>query len=152
MRFAAVVALALFLAVPAAAQTWYSAQPNGSVAPNSLSNPPLSTGSSTGNVLVGPAEMFVCTAACTVTPPVPVAGYEFCVWNDAATNGVITLGALGSSARYQQPEPSGTSGGYGTAGTGTLTSAGAYGDLVCIVGRDSTHYLTTSYVGTWTAS
>jgi hypothetical protein len=26
------------------------------------------------------------------------------------------------------------------------------GDKVCLVGRDSTHYLTSSFTGTWTAN
>jgi hypothetical protein len=41
---------------------------------------------------------------------------------------------------------------YGTAGTGTFTAAAAAGNKVCIVGRDSTHYLTVSYIGAWTAN
>jgi hypothetical protein len=31
-------------------------------------------------------------------------------------------------------------------------SGGAVGDMVCIVGRDATHYLTPTYVGTWSNS
>jgi hypothetical protein len=61
---------------------------------------------------------------------------------------VITLAALGSSAMYENT--AGTA--YGTAGTGTLVSGGAANDKICIVGLDSTHYLTLSYNGTWTAS
>jgi hypothetical protein len=109
---------------------------------------PLATGSSTGNVFTAPNGYFICTATCTVTPPVPAAGYEFCVMNADNTTGVITLGALGSSARYEATSRAA----YGTAGTGTLSSAGAVGDQLCLVGLDSTHYLTATYVGTWTAS
>jgi hypothetical protein len=109
---------------------------------------PFSTGSSTGNTLTGPREYFVCTAACTVTPPVPVAGYEFCILNDDNVSSAITLGAIGSSARYENTARTA----YGTAGTGTFTSGGAVGDKVCLVGRDTTHYLTVSFNGTWTAS
>jgi hypothetical protein len=61
---------------------------------------------------------------------------------------VITLGAIGSSVRYENTARTA----YGTAGTGTLTSGGAAGDMACLVGRDSTHYLTTTFVGAWTAS
>ena len=134
---------------------------------------PLATGSGTGNVLNAPIGYFICTTTCTVTPPVPSAGYQFCVAelltstspestsitsegvaragvaniaNDVNT--VITLGALGSSAKYENTARSA----YGTAGTGTLASNGAVGDMICIVGRDSTHYLSPTYVGTWTAS
>jgi hypothetical protein len=109
---------------------------------------PLATGSSTGNTLTAPDGYFVCTAACTVTPPVPAAGYQFCVMNDDNVSSIITLGAIGSSAYYEKTARTG----YGTAGTGTLTSAGAVGDMICIVGRDSTHYLSPTYVGTWTTS
>lgn len=105
-------------------------------------------GSGTGNALAAPAEIFVCTTTCTVTPPVPTSGYQFCVMNDDNVSTVITLGAIGSSAQYENTARSG----YGTAGTGTLHSAGAAADAVCIVGRDSTHYLTTSYTGTWTTT
>jgi hypothetical protein len=109
---------------------------------------PLASGSSTGNTLTGPYGYFVCTAACTVTPPVPVAGYQFCVMNADNTTGAITLGALGSSARYENTARTA----YGTAGTGTLSSGGAAGDMICIIGLDSTHYLSPTYVGIWTAS
>ena len=109
---------------------------------------PLATGSSTGNTLTAPFGYFICTAACTVTPPVPAAGYQFCVMNADNTTGAITLGALGSSAKYEATARTS----YGTAGTGTLSSAGAAGDMICIIGLDSTHYLSPTYVGTWTAS
>lgn len=109
---------------------------------------PLVTGSSTGNTFTAPTGYFVCTTTCTVTPPVPAAGYQFCVMNDDNVSTVITLGAIGSSARYENTARTA----YGTAGTGTFTSGGAAADMVCIVGRDSTHYLTTTFKGTWTAS
>jgi hypothetical protein len=109
---------------------------------------PLATGSSTGNTFTAPTGYFVCTSTCTVTPPVPAAGYQFCVMNDDNVATVITLGAIGSSSRYENTARTA----YGTAGTGTFISGGAIGDMVCIVGRDSTHYLTTTFKGTWTAS
>lgn len=114
----------------------------------SLPATPFATGSSTGNTLTGPSGYFVCTATCTVTPPVPVAGYQFCVMNDDNVSGVITLGPLGSSAQYENTARTA----YGTASTGHLQSSGAVGDMICIVGRDSTHYLSPTFVGTWTAS
>lgn len=106
----------------------------------------LATGTSVS--LSTPREYYVCTSTCTVTPPVPAAGYEFCVLNDDNVATVITLAALGSSARYENTGRTA----YGTAGTGTFISGGAAGDKVCIVGRDSTHYLTTTFNGTWTAN
>ena len=68
--------------------------------------------------------------------------------NDDNISTVITMAAIGSSAQYENTARTA----YGTAGTGTLTSSGAVGNMVCIVGRDSTHYLTTTFNGTWTAS
>jgi hypothetical protein len=106
----------------------------------------FSTGTSVS--LTAPTEIYVCTSTCTVTPPVPAAGYQFCVMNTDNSATVITMAALGSSARYENTARTA----YGTAGTGTFTSGGAAGDAVCLVGLDSTHYLTVSYTGTWTAS
>lgn len=102
----------------------------------------------TSVTLTGTRQYFVCTGACTVTVPVPVAGAEFCVVNDDNIATVITLSAIGSSSRYENTARTA----YGTAGTGTFVSAGAVGDKVCILGRDATHYLTTSFTGTWTAN
>jgi hypothetical protein len=115
---------------------------------NNVSAALTAIGSSTGNTLTGPREYFICTAGCTVTPPVPVAGYEFCIYNDDNTSGVIVMGALGSSALYEKTARTG----YGTAGTGTMTSGGAVGDKVCLHGRDATHYEVISYTGVWTNS
>lgn len=106
----------------------------------------LATGTSVS--LTAPRQYYVCTGACTVTPPVPAAGYEFCVMQDDNTTGVITLAALGSSAMYENTARTA----YGTAGTGTFVSTGAVKESVCIVGRDATHYLTVSSNGTWTAN
>lgn len=96
----------------------------------------------------GIAQMFVCTGTCTVTPPVPAAGAQYCVYNDDNVATVITMAAIGSSSRYENTARTA----YGTAGTGTFVSGGAVGDAVCIVFRDSTHYSTLSKVGTWTAN
>lgn len=107
---------------------------------------PLTAGTSV--TLSAPRQYFVCTGTCTITVPVPAAGYEFCVMNDDNVATVITLSAIGSSARYENTARTA----YGTAGTGTFVSAGAVGDKVCLLGRDSTHYLTASFTGTWTAN
>lgn len=107
---------------------------------------PLSTGTS-GSLPSG-SGFYVCTSTCTVTPPVPAAGYQYCVYNADNVSTVITLAALGSSARYENTARTA----YGTAGTGTLVSGGAVGDAVCIVGLDSTHYLTVYAKNTWTVN
>ncbi len=90
----------------------------------------------------------VCTTTCTITVPAPAAGYQFCAANDDNVSTVITMSAIGSSARYENTARTA----YGTAGTGTFVSGGAVGDFACLLGRDSTHYLTLSSKGTWTAN
>lgn len=106
----------------------------------------LATGTSVS--LAAPREYYVCTSTCTVTPPIPAAGYEFCVMNANNVATVITLAALTTSARYENTARTA----YGTATTGTFVSGGAVGDKICIVGLDATHYLTVSFNGTWTAN
>ncbi len=105
----------------------------------------LVTGTSAS--LVAPREYVICTGTCTVTPPVPAAGYEFCVRNDDNVATVITIAAV-STVLYEKT----TYVAYGTAGTGTMVSGGAAGDKVCLIGRDATHYLIGSFLGTWTNS
>lgn len=107
---------------------------------------PLTSGTSV--TLSENHRYFVCTGTCTVTVPVPAAGIQYCVYNDNNIATVITLAAIGSSARYESTARTA----YGTAGTGTFVSGGAVGDKVCIVGRDTTHYSTLSFTGTWTAN
>ncbi len=102
----------------------------------------------TSITLTGPRAYAVCTGTCTVSVPVPAAGYEFCVMNDNNVATAITLSALGSSAMYENSARTA----YGTAGTGTLVLSAAAANRVCIVGRDSTHYLTVSYNGTVTVN
>ena len=102
----------------------------------------------TSITLAAPSGFAICTGTCTVSIPVPAAGYQFCIMNDDNVSTAITLSALGSSARYENTARTA----YGTAGTGTFTATAAAGNMVCIVGRDSTHYLPTNYVGTWTAN
>jgi hypothetical protein len=110
--------------------------------------PAVSSLSGTTHSLAPPREYWYCTGTCTVTPPVPAAGYEFCVANNIAVTSVITMAALGSSARYPKTDSSA----YGTAGTGTMVAGGAAGDKICLVGLDSTHYNLGSYAGTWTVN
>jgi hypothetical protein len=113
---------------------------------NAIGAVSLTVGSGTGNTLAGSSAYFVCTSTCTVTPPVPSAGVQFCIENDDDVNTVITMG--GNPGVYY--EKTGRNG-YGSA-VGTMTSGGAIGDKVCIVGRDATHYLIGASVGTWTNS
>lgn len=102
----------------------------------------------TTHTLTAPREYYACTGTCTVTVPVPAAGYEFCIFNDDNVSTAITLAALGSSAMYENSARTA----YGTAGTGTLVLSAAAANKVCIVGRDSTHYWTLSYNGAVTVN
>lgn len=88
-------------------------------------------------------EVAICTSTCTVTPPTPSAGYEFCARNDDDVSTVITLAAV-SGVQYEET----TWSSYKTADT-SLVSGGAVGDGICMMGRDSTHWLVFSYNGTW---
>lgn len=109
---------------------------------------PLTIG---GNVsLTGASAIYVCNAACLVTPPVPVAGYQFCVLNDANVSTKITLGP-NTGVFYQKAVAPGTTNDYGSTG-GNIASAGNVGDMICIIGRDATHYLVGAFGGTWTNS
>ena len=95
----------------------------------------------------GPAQIYICTATCSLTPlSPPAADYQLCVVMAAGVTGTITLNALGNSAMYGKTDGSA----YGTAGTGTAVSTSTTGNRICIVGRDATHYETTGSNGTWT--
>ncbi len=98
--------------------------------------------------MAGKADIFVCTTTCTITVPVPAAGLQYCVMNDDNVATVITMSAIGSSGQYENQARTA----YGTATTGTLVSGGAVKDFVCLLGRDSTHYLFASGGGIWTAN
>ncbi|HZT90286.1 MAG TPA: hypothetical protein VFA12_20265 [Stellaceae bacterium] len=111
------------------------------------SAPTLSAGSG-AHTLSGTAAYFVCTGACTITLPTPAAAAEYCVYNDTGVSTAITLAALGGSDAYEKTDHSG----YGTAGTGTMVSAGALGDRVCLTGRDATHYQIGALTGSWTVN
>lgn len=114
---------------------------SGQLANTSVGATPLVAG--TGATLVAPREYYVCTGTCTVTPPTPATGDEFCVYNDDNVATVITLAAI---IGVQYEVTARTS--YKAANT-SIVSGGAVGDKMCIVGRDSTHYQVLSFTGTW---
>jgi len=93
--------------------------------------------------LSAPRGYAVCTTTCTVTLPTPAAGYEFCAVNDDNVSTVITIAAI-SGVYFEKTARTG----YETVNT-AMTSGGAVGDKICMIGRDATHYLTLSYNGTW---
>ena len=101
-----------------------------------------------GTLPSGAPAVFYCTATCTVTVPAPAAGAQYVILNATNVAGIITLAALGGSRQYQNTLRTA----YGTAGTGTLVSGGATGDMIVIYYRDATHYDTISYTNSWTAN
>lgn len=96
-----------------------------------------------GATLTAPRSYYVCTTTCTVTLPTPAAGYEFCIMNDDNVSTVITLAAI-SGVQFETTARTS----YKASNT-SIASSGAVGDKICYVGRDSTHYLAASFVGTW---
>ena len=106
---------------------------------------PLTVG--TGGTISTADGYYICTTTCAITLPTPAAGFQFCIRNDSAVTTVITISAI-TSVQFEKT----TYNGYGTVTTGTMVSGGALGDKICLIGRDSTHYLVGSYVGTWTNS
>lgn len=111
-----------------------------------VTSPSLTAGSGGSLVFIAPAGYVYCTSTCTVTPPVPAAGYQFCVFNDPGVSTVITVGG-NTNIYYEKPDGSA----YGTV-SGHLTAGGANLDSICVVGRDATHYTLGAQHGTWTAS
>ena len=102
----------------------------------------------TSITLTGASGVAICTGNCTVTVPVPAAGFQFCAWVDDNVSATITFAALGSSAMYENSARTA----YGAAGTGTLSAVAAVGNKACIFGRDSTHYQTFGTIGTWSVN
>lgn len=149
-----VIFAATGISLPASAQLAYGISQTGAQGATGATgatgpaNNPSPTAGTSISLTSGIAQFFICTGTCTVTPPVPAAGAQYCVYNDNNVATVITLAAIGSSARYENTARTA----YGTAGTGTFISGGAVKDSVCIVFRDSTHYSTLSSNGSWTAN
>ena len=127
---------------------WSANGPMGATGATGPANNPSPTAGTSISLTSGISQFFVCTGVCTVTVPAPAAGAQYCIYNDDNVATTITLSAIGSSSQYENTARTA----YGTAGTGTLVSSGAVGDQVCIVYRDSTHYSTLGYRGTWTAN
>ncbi len=106
-------------------------------AANMTSFPPATLGTGTSVTLTAPREYYVCTGACSVTlPATTAAGNEFCVMNDDNVATVITLTPPTGTYMENQARSA-----YCTVGH-ALASGGAVADKICVVGRDSTHYLT----------
>jgi hypothetical protein len=74
----------------------------------------------------------------------PTAGKQYCFGNYSARSGALTITSTTSVYIVYK-------GAAGTVTTGTLVSAGALGDFVCLVGVDSTHYMAAGAgLGAWT--
>lgn len=100
----------------------------------------------TSRTVLNQSEIFICTAACTVTPllvPSGFTGQQLCVQNDDNVATVITLAAISSMSYENTARTS-----YKAVNT-PLSSSGAVGDQICIVAKDNTHYNVFSFTGTW---
>ena len=109
---------------------------------------PLGTGTSCDNQTgcAIPKGYYICTGACSITLPTPAAGYEFCVMNDNNVTSAITLEAI-TNVYFENTNRTSY-----IAVSHHFKSSGAAGDKICVIGLDSTHYLTPSFTGTWAES
>jgi len=91
------------------------------------------------------AEIVVCSAACSITPPATLtAGMQMCAMNAPGGAYVITLvnstnikyGATANTAYY--------------AANRKLVSGGTATDKICLVATSTTEYIVASSTGTWT--
>jgi hypothetical protein len=106
--------------------------------------PPLTGG--TSKTFDAPSGYYICTSTCSITPPSPVdnLAYQFCVMNDTNVNTVITLSAV-SGVQYENSGRTAL-----CTANHSMTSGGAVGDKICIVGYGTGKYLTAASQGTWT--
>lgn len=106
---------------------------------------PVSIGATT-HTMTAPREYFLCSTAtaCSVTLPVPAAGYEFCIRSDNNISTAITIAAR-TSILYEKTDRTG----WGTAGN-SISSGASVTNQICVIGYDATHYAIMSSVGTWT--
>jgi hypothetical protein len=100
----------------------------------------------TTHTMTAPREYFLCSTAttCSVTLPVPAAGYEFCIRSDNNVSTAITLAAI-TNVYYEKTDRTG----WGTV-SHSIASTAAVTNQICVVGYDATHYAIMSSVGTWT--
>jgi hypothetical protein len=86
--------------------------------------------------------------AVTYTLPTPAAGKQYCIKNSyngsAADTGVLTLAVATPGTHFIIKN--GTKG----SATGTISSGGAAGDAMCVVGISTTLWEAYIQVGTWT--
>jgi hypothetical protein len=103
----------------------------------------------TTHTMAAPREYFFCTTAtaCSVTLPVPAAGYEFCVRMDNNVSANITI--AGQDSVYVEA-PART--GWGTIAHGLVTTTAAVTNQICLVGYDATHYAVMNYTGDFGAN
>jgi hypothetical protein len=66
--------------------------------------------------------------------------------NDVAVSTAITISGI-TSVYFSHADRSA----YGASG-GSFTATAAAGNAVCLVARDTTHWVVNSYNGTWTAN
>ena len=98
----------------------------------------------TTHAMTAPREYFLCSTAtaCSVTLPVPAAGYEFCVRSANNVSTTITLAGR-TNIYYELP----TRTGWGTVSAALVSTGAAVTNQVCVVGYDATHYAIMSSTG-----
>ena len=106
--------------------------------------PALPTPGSTCS-LSAPGGYCVCTTTCTVTLFAPAAaGDQVCLMNDVGVSTGITVAGI-TNIYFSKTDRSA----YGSASAAFTGTAGA-GLAVCLVARDTTHWVVNSFNGTWT--
>ena len=104
---------------------------------------PISIAATT-HTMTAPREYFFCNTAtaCSVTLPVPAAGYEFCIRSDNNVSTAITLAGR-TNIYYELPARTG----WGTVSAALVSKGAAVTNQVCVVGYDATHYAILSSTG-----
>jgi hypothetical protein len=132
-----------YLLNPATAPCLYGPKASGSWPGTCTSLLMINGGLVSGNVTVSaPAISYICTAACTITPLSPtVFNSILCVQNGPGVSSVITIAGI-TGVYYGKTDNSG----WASSSGGTITSAGAPTDAICIQPYDSTHYIVVAAV------
>src|SRR5208337_2504376 len=108
---------------------------SATIAASDLPATPMATPGSAVTISL-PHGYGVCTGACTVTLPAPTAaGDDFCLWNDVGVSTAITISGQ-TGVFFSKTDMSA----YGNTG-GTFTATAAAGNGVCMVARDTTHWI-----------
>lgn len=103
----------------------------------------------TGHTMTAPREYFLCSTAttCNVTLPIPATGNEFCIRMDDNVSANIVLSNI-TNVYFENPARTG----FGSVSHGLKTTTGTVTNQICVLGRDTTHYVVMSLTGDWGAN